>query len=97
MKAQPLTQHVSLYRKVVKGYTAQARFYAQYMERPNGKWLQAGWVPDRGCAKPVYQLLDGTNVAIYDGLSHLSIVLQEVPAADIRATEEACYHERIES
>ena len=85
------------YRKIVKGYTAQARFYAQYMERPEGDWKQLGWMRDRGGAKPVFELLNGTPVAIFNSGNHLSIVIQEVAAADILATEAACYAEPVEN
>ena len=77
----------------VTGYTAQARFYAANMERPDGEWKQVGWIPDRGGSKPVWELLTGTPVAIYDGVSHLTIHVREVPFTDIRPTEEACFHE----
>ena len=79
------------YRKIVTGYTAQARFYAQYMERPTGDWKQLGWINDRGSAKPVYELLNGTPVAIYDGSNHLSVIVTEINPAAILPTEDAVY------
>lgn len=79
------------YRKIVKGYTAQARYYAQHMERETGDWKQLGWIADRGGSKPVYELLNGTPVVIFDGNSHLTIIVQEIAAADILATEDECY------
>ena len=83
-----------LYRKTVKGYTAQARYYAQYMCRPDDTWLQVGWIPDRSGSKPVYELLDGTAVVIFDGPDHLTIIVQGVNRADIFATEEECFKVR---
>ena len=83
-----------MYRKVVKGYTAQSRYYAAHLERPNDEWLQIGWIVDRGSSKPVFELLDGTPVAIYDGIDHLTVVVQEIPRSAILATEEECYKVR---
>ena len=80
-----------MYRKVVKGYTAQARYNAAHLEQPNGDWRQVGWIVDRGCAKPVFELTDGTPVAIYNGTDHLTVVIQEIAHAAILQTEEECY------
>lgn len=82
-----------MYRKTVKGYTAQSRYYAAHLERSNGEWLQLGWIVDRGCSKPVFELLDGTPVAIYNGSDHLTVVVQEIDRAAILATEEECYED----
>ena len=90
-----MSEQASNYRKTGKGHSAQARFYASNLERPDDTWRQLGWIPDRGGAKPVYELLDGTPVAIYDGKDHLTVVVQGVDASTIRATEEECFSKAV--
>ena len=77
----------------VKGYTAQARYYAEHMalEPVTEEWIQAGWIPDRGGAKPVYWLTDGRTVAIFAGNDIRSIVVYVVEPSEILPTEEACW------
>ena len=80
-----------MYRKAIRGYTAQARYNAAHLEHANGEWLQLGWIVDRGCSKPVFELTDGTPVAIYNGIDHLTVVIQEIDRGVILQTEEECY------
>lgn len=79
----------------VKGYTAQARYYAQNMALVGGvdsEWKSAGWIKlDNGAVKPVFTLVDGRNVVIMDGGNHLTVVVYEAPADKIKATEEECW------
>lgn len=76
--------------KKVKGYTAQARFYAQHLEQPEtGDWLHLGWtrINDRE-TKGVFRASDGTAVYILpDPLDHLMVHIRECQTP-IVATEE---------
>ena len=87
-----MTNNDSLYRKTIKGYTAQARFYARHLEQgPTDEWVQLGWIPDRGGSKPVFQMVSGPAIAIYQGIDHLTVHIQGIDPTAIRATEEECF------
>lgn len=78
----------------VKGYTAQARWYAANMAEVPGteEWKQAGWTKlANGIVKPVFTLVDGRNVVILDGTNHLTIVINQVTDEVIHRTELECY------
>lgn len=77
--------------KVLKGYTAQARWYAANMTGgETGDWKSLGWTRlANGAVKPIFEMADGRAVVILDGRSHLHAVVSQVPAAFIFTSEEA--------
>lgn len=88
----------NLFRKVLKGYATQARWFAAHLEgaqHPSGgyasDWTQLGWTKlGNGAVKPVFRMVAcGTPIVLLDGQSHLHRVVSEVPAACVFATEEA--------
>jgi len=78
--------------KILHGYTAQARYFAEHMETDAaGDWLTAGWIKLSEGVKPVFRLDDGCAVVIRDGGSHLDAVVIAVDQSAILATEEECW------
>lgn len=90
----------SNYRKVLHGYTTQARFYANQIQinPADEEWVSPGWTRmENGHVKPVFLLLDGRPFVILNGTSHLDAVITSIDPATIRATEEECYPPRVVS
>ena len=76
----------------LRGYTAQARYYAQYFGQPDGSWKGLGWTRlDNGAVKPVFQHAKGQPVIVLDGTDHLSVVIYAIDPQEIRANEDDCY------
>lgn len=86
--------------KVIKGYTAQARWFAANLEGAAdpvtgayaGDWTQIGWTRlGNGAVKPVFRMNNGTPVAILNGKTHLHAIVSEVPAGCVFETEDAAH------
>lgn len=80
----------------LRGYTAQARYYANRMHTDAaGEWTVMGWTRlDNGAVKPVFRLTNGLRVVIVDGSNHLTALVCAIDHDQIRTTEDECYAER---
>ena len=56
-------------KKVLRGYTAQARYFAQHMANDGGdNFIQLGWIRlAPALIKPVFRHADGSAVILLDG------------------------------
>ena len=78
------------FHKILKGYTAQARWYAANMA--GDEWKQVGWSRlGNGDVKPVFEMTNGIHVVVLNGQTHLHAVVSEVPAGCVFETEEAAF------
>ncbi len=82
--------------KTLKGYTTQARYYAEHMlnDATGDSFVTLGWTMVRldgykhATPKPVYQTLNGQRVVLLDGHDHLTVLVTEIDAdADIRPSD----------
>lgn len=78
--------------KTIRGYSAQARFYAAHLEQENGEWCQLGWTRvNERTTKPVFRASDGMAVYITDdALDHLKVHIVEC-STRIVATEDELF------
>lgn len=92
--------------KTLRGYTAQARYYASHMlnDATGDTFVTLGWTPitvegyTHKSIKPVYQTLAGQRVVLLDGRDHLTVLVTEIDAdADVRPSDLDFYPQPVAS
>ena len=84
---------VTTLKKTLRGYTTQARYYAQHMANDGAdEFVQIGWVRlGPVSVKPVFRHADGTPVVLMDGRDHLTVLVCAVDPQAVVATEEEAW------
>lgn len=84
---------ITALKKTLRGYTAQARYYAQHMANDGADgFVQLGWIRlGPAIVKPVFRHADGTPVVLNDGRDHLTVLVCAVDPEAVVATEDEAW------